>query len=108
VAEKGGKSAVPRRKVTATFQKVTATFVKVTVTFPKVAATFPKVTATFAEVTVTFGKGTAGFGRDGVPRRPPARAFPSPAGRVSRFRWPKNWEAPAGTAQRAIPTGKET
>ena len=42
------------------------------------------------------------MGRDGAPRRPPARAFQSPAGRP-RIPLAENWEAPAGTAQRDCP-----
>ena len=43
-------------------------------------------------------------GRDGALRRPPARAFLSPAGRVVKIPLAENWEAPAGTSRRNVPT----
>jgi hypothetical protein len=42
-------------------------------------------------------------GRDGALRRPPARAFLSPAGRPFKIPLAENWEAPAGTPQRGVP-----
>jgi hypothetical protein len=46
-------------------------------------------------------------GRDGPLGRPRPRAFLFSAGRrfSEKFRWPKDGEAPAGTAQRTVPTG---
>ena len=43
-------------------------------------------------------------GRDGALRCPPARAFLSPAGRLFKIPLAENWEAPAGTSQRNVPT----
>ena len=44
-------------------------------------------------------------GRDGALRRPPARAFPSPAGRPG-IPLANTGEAPAGTSQRNVLTGQ--
>ena len=43
-------------------------------------------------------------GRDGALRRPSARAFLSPAGRLFKIPLAENWEVPAGTSQRNVPT----
>jgi len=45
----------------------------------------------------------ASSGRDGALRRPPARAFLSPAGRLFKIPLAKNGEAPAGASQRDSP-----